>query len=146
MTLETLIGQIKTKLTTALPYVDGAVGGLRAVYAYAPDQANAFPLAVIYPFSGTWSHDTPETKMGLHTIAIDIHVPRKDLARDMDKLYPFCESIPNAIIVAWVAEELGAMDAFDMITYQFSSFGYGGTDTIGWRFLITEVKMRSDLT
>lgn len=141
-TLQQVIDEIQADL--------GALTGIRGAPDEAPEQINKFPFIVCYPLSGEWHSDIPGAKIGLHTIAIALHVARKDMPRDIQKAMAYAESIPNALLKV-VATQSGdrfnnKIETFDRITYTFGSIGYGGTDTIGFVFQIQGVKMQSNIT
>lgn len=80
--LDNLVREIREDLRT-LP-------ATQRLYEEVPESLNEFPAVVVSATSGTcWieTHDTGRgtaTLMCLHAIRIEIHVPRKDLPREME--------------------------------------------------------------
>jgi len=125
----------------------GAISGMRSAPASPPDQPKMYPFSLVYPGEGEWSMEPISWKKGLHSIVIEIHVQRRDLPRDFESVVGFCESIPNALFRELVADKWdGTVDTIGTISYVFGVLGYGGMDTIGFKFTVNGVKAQSALT
>jgi hypothetical protein len=141
-TLQQVIEEIQADLR--------AISGIRAAPDQAPDQINLFPFVVAFPGPGRWYSNVPGNKILLASIIVELHVARKDLARDIQAAMEFAESIPNALLKP-VATETGdcfnnTIATFGEITYTFGPLGWGETDTFGWRWTINNVKLQSNIT
>jgi len=137
-TLQSAIDEIQTEVR--------ALSGIRSAPDEPPDQMGAYPFAVAYAGKGVWSSQTPETKVGLHDIVIELHVARKDLARDVTSAMSYSDSIPNAIMLALKDGTFSAIETFADIAYEFVGMGWGGVDTLGFRFTVRAVKMSSAIS
>lgn len=136
MTLQSAIAGAQT--------IVGAISGIRSAPAYPPEELSVFPFAVAYSGGGTWEFGPAGDKKGLHNIIVELHVQRKDLARDVTAAMAYSDSIPNALMLDTTLG--GNASTFGRITYVFGPLGYGGIDTIGFRFTIEAVKIISALS
>jgi len=127
-----------------------ALSGIRAAPDEAPEQINIFPFVVAFPGPGTWSSDIPGNKINLASVVVELHVARKDMAKDIQAAMVYENSIPNVLLKA-VASTAGdrfnnTVSTFDNITYTFGSLGWGGMDTFGFRWTINGIKLQSNIT
>ena len=107
-----------------------------------------WPAIVAYPDGGTvrlattkTAHNRPGT-WSVHTITIRIHWPRKDLEYDMDRILPFADAIPEALLASFVRDRFGGTvvalgdarspGASGAIRYDFGDGSYGGIETIAF--------------
>ena len=136
-----------TGLIAAIADVQGTVGaltGIREGPTYPGDKLPPLPSSFCFASSGEWKQQPAGYRTGLHTITLQIHWDRKDLARDVTKAMGFCETIPNAIMAD---PTLGSTvsTVVDPITYTFGMMEWAGMQTIGWSFNIT-VKIAENIT
>jgi len=103
-----------------------------------PEQIAAFPFAVCYPESGEYTQRS-YVMQGLHTIAIEVHVQRKDLPRDYSTAMTFAKSVPNEIFDA-INGALSAIVTVGSISYTFGPMAYADVETLGFRFRLEGVK------
>jgi hypothetical protein len=128
----------------AVQDIIGAIPGIRNAPDYPPDALNAFPFAVCYVSSGTWQFGPADDRKGLHTITLQVHWARKDLARDVAKAMVLAETIPDALLRNPTLA--GTVDTIvQPIAYTFGPLAWGGVDTIGFDFKIP-VKIQTVLT
>lgn len=127
-------------LTTAvdnLTTLAGSLTGIRQAPANAPEQATAFPFAVVYPSAGNASGGSMGGifRNATHAIVAEIHTARKYLPKDIVAIQGFYD----LFIAALQANPTltGAVDLITNLDYQFGALGWGGVDTIGWRFTVT---------
>ena len=121
----------------------GSVPGIRQAPEAPPEQMNVFPFAVVYPADGEHTFGTPGERLAMEAISIEIHVARKDLPRDVATSLPFADSIPDALMADMVGTQWNStIDTFDRINWTFGTLGWGGMETIGFKFLISGVKRR----
>jgi len=125
-----------------------ALSGVRAAPDYPPDKIDPFPFVVVYPASGTWEFGVAGEKLGLHVLAVELHVARKDLPRDMQKALDFGDRVPNLLMSKLHNDNKwnGKIDAFGRITYTFGTLGWNGISTLGFKWLVEGVKLRSAIT
>lgn len=136
-TLQDAIDQIQA--------VVGAVSGIRKAPDEPPDQLNEFPFAVCMAASGSFRVGPPEIMQGVHTLVLEVHVARRDLTRDIQRLMPFAKSVPAAILAAYAAGTLTAVQVIGGIRYELGALGWGGFETLGLRFWIEDVKTQDTL-
>jgi hypothetical protein len=108
---------------------------------YAPEDASAYPFVVCYPGTGTSTWEMYNARNDLHNLVIELHVQRKTLPTDIERVLQFCESIPAALKTAEKAGEMGAIDSFGTMTYVFGPMAWGSedTNTLGFRWVLNEV-------
>lgn len=83
----------------AIQDVAGAMSGIRIAPDYAPDAVNVFPAVICYAARGRAGGLGGSTSVEAHhTIYCEIHVARKDLARDLETLMPYVETFTNDIL------------------------------------------------
>jgi len=80
---------------------------------------------------------------GLHDIAVEIHVARKNMRTALKTAMGFSDAVPAAIMADSTLG--GNVDTFGSISYTFGAMNYGEMQTIGFRFIVTDVKIRTDL-
>ena len=133
-TLQAVIDQIQDEI--------GALSGIRAAPHEPPESMSAYPFAVAFVKSGNWTLGKPAGCMtGLHDIVVELHIARKDLARDYAAAMAYAKSVPNAIGSAWLVDvTMTSLDAIGSIAYEFGQMSWAGIDTIGWRWTIRDVK------
>ena len=129
---------------SAVQAIVGAISGIRKAPDYPPEQLNVFPFAVAYSGGGNWTFGPAGDKRGLHNIVVEIHIQRKDLPRDVSTAMGYSDSIPNNLMKSPTLS--GTCDTFAGISYTFGALNYGETQTLGFRFTITGVKIQSVIT
>lgn len=125
-TLEQIITAIQTKVQ--------ALEGIRK----APDQpienVSVFPFGTTFIRRVSYTQQSATLRKGLHTAAVQIHIARKDLARDIAKAVPYGETFPVAI---WNDLTLGGViDNINEVRGAFKAMEWGDQETIGWEFEI----------
>lgn len=120
-----------------------AVSGIREAPDYAPESIKTFPFAVGYAKSGTFEFGVAGEMKGLHDIVVEVHVARKNLRSALKTAMGFSDSVPAAVMADPTLG--GNVDTFEEITYEFGALDYGGAQTIGFRFTVKNVKIRTDL-
>jgi hypothetical protein len=132
-------------LVAAITYLQAKmleIDGMRESQTYPPDKIGSFPFSTCYPGAGVLSLGDPQgAARGEHSLVLEIHVARKDLPGDTERVWPFFDRISDKLNGD---ETLG--DTVDTIvgniTYQFTTLGYFGTQTIGWQFIIPIKQVR----
>ena len=138
---------IVTAITEIVTVLRG-VSGLKNVPINPPEQMNYDTYAVVYPERGSIDVAPIGTRESLHNIAIDVLTTRTDLARDMARLEPFLDTIPNALLSEMTDSGdifSNSIETFGALTYAFISTDYGGTPVIGYRFVMEGVKIQVNL-
>jgi len=125
-TIEDVITQIQTTVT--------AVTGIRKAPAKPPDDMHVFPFAICLPATGEYSVE-PGWAQGIDEVTLDIHVARKDLPRDVDKLITYWDSIPAALRADTQLQGTICVIRYP-IRRSFATFNWGSLRTIGIRFIV----------
>jgi hypothetical protein len=136
-TLQEIIDQIQD--------VTGALSGVRSAPDEPPELVSAWPAVIAYSASGQWrGGDPPQIMNGTHTIVIQMHVPRKDLARDVATLMGYAKSLPNALFKAWLVDgTLTAMNYIREINYRLrTDQTIGETPTVCIEWTVAGVNTR----
>lgn len=131
----------------------GNVSGIKAAPDYPPDDMSVFPFAAAFEGPGSWqwytSDDTYGSKKGLLSIIVEIHLARIDLPNDARNAAYFSDAIPNAIMKGVRLDRLGGkvvsvgkIDSSGLIPM---SWGSAEKNTIGYRFIVNEVNVKSDI-
>lgn len=121
-----------------------AVSGIRRAPSNPTETANVFPFALCYVMDGNAQPFPMGTRTHLCNIAVEVFTARKDLARDFEIITPFIDSIPAALL----AEVTGTgsqfesnITTFEQVNYELLEKNYAGVDVIGYRFVMTNVKI-----
>lgn len=136
--LESALTQINT--------VVAGVTGIRQSHNYAPENPSAWPAAVIFPQSGSVNASPQGARRSLHNINIDLLVPEQssNLARQLELLYPFLDTIPAAFL-AQISDNGGQFGGtiltFSEVSYTFIVVNYAAVPCRGYRFTLRDVKI-----
>ena len=133
-TIETIVADIQSTIT--------AVSGIKKAPALPPEQIppDMFPFVIAFPDTGTISAHTNTDAVILCSVVVELHVSRKDLAFDTDKIYPYFEDIPEALYADTTFG--GTADTFGNISWEFGELNWGEVPTIGIRFTINDLKYK----
>ena len=102
-----------------------------------PEKITTFPQAVVFPRSGSWMDGAAGTKKGIHTIVIQIHVARKDLPRDIDKAFPYGDTVPDRILSdPTLGGNVDTVVLSNGIRYIFGPLDWADSQTLGFEFEI----------
>jgi hypothetical protein len=136
-TLQAFIDQVQDAV--------GALSGIRGAPDEPPEAINVYPFAVA--FAGTGDYEQQKGKMrGNHNVIVELHVARKDLARDVAAAMAYAKSIPNAIYAAQEDGSLAASSYIGRISYTFGPMAWAGVPTLGFRFEIEGVRTEDTIT
>ena len=125
-------------LIEAVQAVVRNVPGIRKVPESIPDQLAAWPAAVIYYQTGGYETGDHGISDAAHNIAVDVMMPRKDLASAMRVLTPFIKSVPAQLMQDPTFGDLCEPPA--RIDYELFTVTYAETEAIGYRFVMQKVK------
>jgi hypothetical protein len=126
-------------LTRAMEYIVARAGelqGMRSAAKRPPDKITDYPFATAFPGTGTIGIGNPQgSRRDVHTIILEIHVARKDLPSDIDRVLPFVDLVGDKLqsdptLGGTVTTIVGD------ISYTFGPLGWFGQETIGWQFQI----------
>lgn len=107
---------------------------------YAPEQIAVFPAVITYARNG----EAITGEFGIseyhHNVWSEVHIQRRDLARDLATLMPFIEDVIEEL--NYGDTTLGAIiEKFEKITYEVGPSKYADTDTLMIRFVIHNILM-----
>lgn len=120
------------------------VTGIREAPDYPPEQINDFPFAVAFPAEGVHSFSVPGERLFLGSAILEIHVSRADLPTAVENSIGFGDSIPAALMADPTLS--GTCDTFEDIQQFFGALNWGDIQTIGYRFTIRNIKIRTNLS
>jgi hypothetical protein len=115
-----------------------ALAGIRAAPARPTDATGAWPAVLSYIGAVDVSQQSATHRTRLFTIVTEIHVPRKDLSRDVAKLDPYPTAFPDAVFGDVTLS--GAVDTVLSCKGQLLAGEWGGIETLKWAFN-TQVKI-----
>jgi hypothetical protein len=132
----------------------GSVSGIKAAPNYPPEDMSAFPFAVAYEGPGSWewytSGGTYGSKKGLLTVIVEVHLARIDLPADAEKAAFYSDAIPNVILKGVRSDRLNstitAMGKIESSGLIAMSWGSEQKNTLGFRFTVTGINIKSDIT
>ena len=132
----------------AVQDIIGALSGIHGAPDYPPENLNVFPFVVAYPgdgqhFVGTLVNNTGERKF-LGQIIVELHVARKDLPTAVRASIGFGDSIPNLLLKNPTLNS--TVSTFRAITQTFGELDWGDTPTLGYRFILEDVKIHTTIT
>ena len=128
---------------TAAQALVATIPGILQAPAYAPEQISEFPFSVAYAGDGSWEFGAGGGMKGLLSVVIEIHVARLDLPTDLSLVMGFADLVPAKLLATPTIS--GTCSTFEKIDYSFSPMGYGAVETIGFRFVIQNIKLLSNL-
>jgi len=121
------------------------VSGIRQAPTYPTETQSVDPFAITYVYNGTVNAGVIGSKKMLLSIAVDLYIPRLDLARDMATLTPFLDLITNALLGQVSGSGglfSGSITTFERLDIEFlPNMTYGAVTMIGYRFLMNNVKL-----
>jgi hypothetical protein len=140
MTLQNAISQVQTYMRL--------VSGIKAAPEYPMDgNTLPFPFVVSFAHIGTVEIGPAGVSKGLHDVMIEVHVARKDLPKDIQSVMRFSDSVPSMLIDKLLNDNQWnhTISTFDTITYTFGPMIWAGTETLGFRFIVHNIKIQTDL-
>lgn len=123
-----------------------AISGIRSAPVYVPEDTSVFPFVAVYAGAGEFRTGEPAGLMKyLGSIVVDLHLARKDLPRDVERVMTYHESIPNDILedttLGGHCTGSGPLSCSGLI-----AMSYGGIETIGLRYTLQNVKIQAAFT
>jgi hypothetical protein len=138
------------QILQAIVSVVRSVSGINGVPDYPPDQIpeRAFPFAVVYPGNGTHAFGVPGEKLYLGEFVIEVHVARKNLPAAVQGVIDYGDAVPAALmddIVNGNILRTAGLDTFGSVQQTFGELDWGDMQTLGYRFILTDAKIRTNL-
>lgn len=121
------------------------ISEIRRVPEAPPENNDVFPFVVGYPSSGIYT-GRPNVMKGLHNVAIELHVARKDLPRDYNKVMEIIDEIPYQLQKLQVDSGFTTVATFGEIEYSFGVLEWAGIETLGVTYIINNVKVETIIT
>ena len=140
-TAEQVATQIKTYVAT--------LTGIKESYDKPVGQIGTGQVVVIvYPPSGTNELVTPGERESLETYMLRVLIPLGDIARNVDVLLPYVDSVPNLLWYKLVNDNQwnNMIDTFERIDHVFVNPTIAGVEYIGVEFKVIRVKRHITLT
>lgn len=122
----------------------GSVSGIREAPDFPPEQLSDFPFAVAFPGEGTHKFGVVGERMFLGNVVLELHVSRVDLPVAVQNSIGFGDTIPNKLMANPTLNDTA--DVFENVTQTFGELNWGDTQTLGYRFTITNIKARTNIT
>jgi len=119
------------------------IGGIEVAPDYPEEKMEIFPFLVVYPETGRIVFGPAGVMTRLDNIVVQLHVNRKNLPIDMERVMTYSSSIPNALMKD---PTLGATcDTFRDISYENGYLAWANIDTFALTFTIHDVKIQEIL-
>lgn len=115
-----------------------AMTGIRIAPEHPTDAVAAWPAVLSYVGACDVSQSSLTHRTRIFTIVTEIHVPRKDLARDVKRLENYPTDFPDQIFSDPTLD--GAVDVVQSCVGQVGPGEWGGVITVKWTFN-TKVKI-----
>ena len=121
-----------------------ALGGISVAPDYPPDKMEVFPFLVVYPIEGRIVFGPAGVMTRLDNIVVQLHVNRKNLPIDMQRVMAYSSSIPNALMKD---PKLGAtVETFRDISYENNYQLWANIETFALTFTLHDVKIQEILS
>lgn len=133
-----------TAVVRAIQDLTSSITGI----AHAPDMPiespSVFPFVVCYPENGDFKGAPAGTMTGLHNIIVELHINRKELPIDVEKIQTYLEAIPKKILASYNLS--GTCQTMGNITYSIRFVNWANMDTLAVVYTIRDVKIQEALT
>lgn len=133
-----------TSVIRAIQDITGSIPGIAQAPDMPTESPTAFPFVICYPATGEFEGFPAGTITGLHNINVELHINRKNLPIDVEKIQRYMESIPKAIKASYNLS--GTCQTMGKITYQIRSVTWGNIDTIAIVYTIQQIKIQESLS
>lgn len=136
------------ELNSAIEQIQAAirkyVAGVKHAPDYAPEKPEDFPFVVTYPGTGGSEWQMYNERTDTHNLVIEIHVQRKQLPTDIERVVLLYEPVAAALKTAEKAGELGAIDNFENLTYTFGPMAWASEEpnTLGFHCILNGVMIK----
>lgn len=122
-----------------------AIAGIKFAPPYPTDALGRVPTVLTFPFSGMHEWNTSQDTKALHTILVQFHYPSQDLPRAVEEAVKYSESIPQALFQMVTNDQFTHVDTFLRVDYRFIGTDWAEIDTVGFEFLIIDVKIKTNI-
>jgi hypothetical protein len=131
-----------TTVLTAIQTAMGALSGIKFAPDYPPENAADFPFVTTYvdTFRGVLKPAGDFTM--LYNIRVELHVAKKDLPEDIQHLLAYPEIVANCLFKTLRDNLL----AHEGIEGSFGAMSWDAIETIGFYWVIQNVKIVTDIT
>jgi hypothetical protein len=136
VTLQDVIEKIMEKIKV--------LEGMRGATDYPPGQMPMFPFAIAYAGAADWEVSPVGTGKALQEVIIEIHMDVTDQIRSIQKLMPYNDSVPMALLADVTLG--GTCQTFARVRSEgIIKLGYAKIDTIGFKFHVEGIKILTGL-
>ena len=123
------------------------IGGIKRVPDQPPEKTSDFPFAVVIPGGSSYVAQPARVMTGLHNINIELHVGRKDLPRDYSAIMNVIDTIPYELMKLRQDGGFSNLETFGNIeSSPLQYMSYGGVETIGIVYTLTNVKVMTTIS
>jgi hypothetical protein len=116
----------------------GNLAGIKGAPEVPPEQINQFPFAVVWPNTGIISQLTNTDYKSLDTLALEIHVARKNLPVAMTAIYPYLDLVAAMLMnnptLNGTVQTINLSHAEGGVAWSFGELNWQETKTLGFRF------------
>lgn len=109
---------------------------------YPQAGAHGRPTIFLYSTEGTTTGAPMGAMTMLDVVTIAIFEPYVDLESQTERLLPYRESIPAALLRKNISREWEYLNTFGAIEHTYGQFEWGGQQMIGYLFSLREVKVQ----
>jgi len=126
-TIDDIVGKIQDCATAA---------GAKFAPDFPPEQAAVYPFVVSWADRGEFTSLSAGAMKCMGVVHTEIHVQRRDLARDVERANAFFQAFPNEI---WTDPTLGGYvdTVLSVNVIGFGPLNWAGTDTLGYTIEIS---------
>lgn len=121
-------------ITELLTRCDTQISALKRVPTEPPETNADFPFLVGYPGPGTYTSGPPGVLKGLHSVILELHIKRRDLAESYDDVMAVVDLIPKAIYDGLPYTYLSTITEPGIESSGVIPMNWASVDTLGVRY------------
>lgn len=123
----------------------GEISGIRSAPHKPPEKVNQYPFATIYAADGEYEASPPDVMKGLHNPQVEVHVQRRELPRDYDRIMRLADEIPKKLLTTLKDNGFSELETWESIAYELAPSSWQGIDTLVIRYTINNLKVTTNL-
>jgi len=120
-----------------------SISGIASAPDFPPESPNVFPFVVCYPSSGNFGGFPTGTMTGLHNVIVELHINRKNMPLDMEKLQTYIEAIPKKLLGSPTLS--GTVQTYNGINYSINAVTWANVETVAVIYTINNLKIQETL-
>jgi hypothetical protein len=118
---------------------------IRSAPERIPEGFTGGPFVAAHADIGTYEMGPAGRTTGLHDLLIEVHVVRRDLPRDYDKIEPLIEAISIMLQTKLTEKKYTELQTFEGISYALEPAEYANTETLALFIRLHGVKIQTNL-